>query len=130
MSAWSDRLMQGSRARIVDHGNGVVVHGSGEPVLSVLDVLGAELEDIFVIGINDRCGSLVVPTQEKAERLGVLMNPAYKVKIKAPERGTNWKVDYDQRNLDGTVDSNFIINVTLKDGRVVMKDGKWIEKEN
>jgi hypothetical protein len=125
VSTWSDHLKKTSSARIVDHGNGVIVHGSGEPLLSVLDVLGADLSDIFVIGFNDKCGSLVVPTREKAEALTELMRPAYGVESKPS--GPNWSVTYDQRNLDGSIDSHFVVNVTLKDGTVVMRDGKWVQ---
>ena len=59
------------------HGNGVIVHGSMEPVLSVLDVRGFDLRDLFLIGFNDNCGSIVVETESRARNIEDALEPAY-----------------------------------------------------
>jgi hypothetical protein len=106
------------------HANGVVTHGSTEPVLTVLELRGFEVRDLFLIGFNDNCGSIVVETEERAEQIATALEPAYRVKIKA-ERDC-WFAQFDRREMDGTVPSWLITDITLKDGRKVMENGRWL----
>jgi hypothetical protein len=122
VSAWSDRFL-GSRW-VKGHANGVVTHGSTEPVLTVLELRGFEVRDLFLIGFNDNCGSIVVETEERAEQIATALEPAYRVKIKA-ERDC-WFAQFDRREMDGTVPSWLITDITLKDGRKVMENGRWL----
>ncbi|CAL9672471.1 hypothetical protein SUDANB43_07481 (plasmid) [Streptomyces sp. enrichment culture] len=111
------------------HPNNVHTHGSLEPVLSVLDVRGFELHDLFLIGINDNCGSIVLPTQSRAENAAAALEPAYETRVHLMGRRDGedvWATDYTRRALDGTTLSAFITDLTLKDGRQVIKDGRWV----
>ena len=105
------------------HPNGLVTFGATEPILTVLDVCGFELRDMFLIGFNDNCGSIVFPTEERANEAKAVLEPAYRVKVWA-ERG-QWFAEYDRRELDGSVPSWLVRDITLKDGTVVMRDGRW-----
>lgn len=109
------------------HANNVVVHGASEPVLTVLDVRGFDVRELFVIGFNENCGSIVVDSYERAMAVRDALEPAYRVKVKPfPVCDGDWSADYDRRELDGSVpDSWLITNVVLTDGRQVMKNGKW-----
>lgn len=111
------------------HPNNVHTHGSLEPVLSILDVRGFELRDLFLIGINDNCGSIVLPTQSRAENAAAALEPAYETRVYlfgSRDGEDVWATDYTRRALDGTTLSAFITNLTLKDGRQVIKDGRWV----
>ncbi|WP_177198657.1 hypothetical protein [Streptomyces colonosanans] len=111
------------------HPNGVYTHGSTEPVLSVLDVRGFELRDLFLIGLNDSCGTIVLPTESRAENAAAALEPAFatRVYLFGSRDGQDvWATDYTRRALDGTTLSAFITDLTLKDGRKVIKDGRWV----
>jgi hypothetical protein len=69
------------------HPNHVYTHGSMEPVLSVLDVRGFELRDLFLIGFNDSCGTLVLPTESRAENAAAALEPAFATKVQPGRRG-------------------------------------------
>lgn len=112
-------------ARTQTHPNGLVTHGATEPILTVLDVRGFELRDMLLIGINDNCGSLILPTEERACAAKVALEPAYRVTVRS-ERG-RWIAEYDRRQLDGTVPSWMVRTITMRDGTVVMKDGRWVD---
>ncbi|MFK0222193.1 hypothetical protein ACIQWN_28885 [Streptomyces vinaceus] len=112
-------------ARTRVHANGVVTHGATEPILTVLDVRGFDLRDMLLLGINDNCGSLVFATEERACAAKVALEPAYRVQIRT-ERG-RWFAEYDQRQPDGTVPSWMLRTITMRDGTVVMKDGRWVD---
>lgn len=115
---------------IKTHPNGVYTHGSTEPVLSVLDLRGFELRDLFLIGLNDSCGSLIVPTESRAENAAAVLEPAFATRVYlfgSPDGEDVWATDYTRRALDGAaLSSAFISDLTLKDGRQVIKGGRWI----
>ncbi|MFE7442372.1 hypothetical protein ACFU7X_18195 [Streptomyces chartreusis] len=106
------------------HADGLVTFGSTEPVLTVLDVRGFEIKDMFLIGFNDNCGSIIVPTEQRGSELRAALEPAYRVEVQRMENG-DWEAKFDRRQMDGTVPSWLITDITLKDGTVVMKDGRW-----
>ncbi|MCO8303594.1 hypothetical protein [Streptomyces sp. RKCA744] len=111
------------------HPNTVLTHGSLEPVLSILDVRGFELHDLFLIGLNDSCGSIVLPSQSRAENAAAALEPAYETQVYlfgSRDGEDVWATDYTRRALDGTTLSAFITDLTLKDGRQVIKDGRWV----
>jgi hypothetical protein len=107
------------------HADGLITFGATEPVLTVLDVRGFECRDMFLIGINDNCGSIIVSTEERACAVQVALEPAYRVEIRT-ERG-QWIADYDRRQLNGEVPSWLIRTITMRDGTVVMEDGRWAD---
>ncbi|MYZ39781.1 MULTISPECIES: hypothetical protein [unclassified Streptomyces] len=114
---------------IKTHPNGVYTHGSTEPILSVLDVRGFEVRDLFLIGFNDSCGTLVLPTERRAQNAAAVLEPAFatRVYLFGSRDGEDvWATDYTRRALDGTTLSAFITNLTLTDGTVVIRDGRWI----
>jgi ribosomal protein L23 len=93
--------------------------------MTVLEVRGFELRDLFLIGFNDNCGSILVPTRERAEEIRVALEPAYAVEVEELETG-DWSAKFDRRSMDGTVPSWLITDITLKDGRKVMEKGRWL----
>lgn len=107
------------------HPNGVVTHGSTEPILTVLDVRGVELRDLFLIGFNDNCGSIITPTEERANEIKDALEPAYQVGVSFMGRDA-WEAKFDRRELDGSVSSWLVRDITLRDGTVVMRDGRWV----
>ncbi|MEU7088067.1 hypothetical protein [Streptomyces achromogenes] len=111
------------------HPHRVYTHGSFEPVLSILDVMGFELRDLVVMGFNDNCGTLLLQTESRAENAAAALEPAYATTVEhhGPfSEGEAWAVNYTRRALDGTELSAFIANLTLEDGRQVIKDGRWV----
>ncbi|OIJ95403.1 hypothetical protein BIV24_08970 [Streptomyces colonosanans] len=124
-----DMSQFGKSRWVKTHPNGVYTHGSTEPVLSVLDVRGFELRDLFLIGLNDSCGTIVLPTESRAENAAAALEPAFatRVYLFGSRDGQDvWATDYTRRALDGTTLSAFITDLTLKDGRKVIKDGRWV----
>ncbi|MEV6123050.1 hypothetical protein AB0M23_21455 [Streptomyces sp. NPDC052077] len=114
---------------IKTHPGTVLTHGSTEPVLSILDVRGFALHDLFLIGFNDNCGTLVLPTRSRAENAAAALEPAYETRVYlfGHRDGEDvWATDYTRRAPDGTTLSAFITHLTLKDGRQVIKDGRWV----
>lgn len=120
--------------RVVE--NGVVVHGSTEPILSILDRGGFPIEDLFLLGFNDKCGTVVLPSEERARFCAAVLEPAHRVRVSRmghPEHPNEWKVDYDLRDPDGSVPSHLVTGIWLKDGeapggeRQVMRDGRWLD---
>jgi len=122
---WSDSFADSRH--VTQHPNGVVAIGNLEPVLTVLEFGGFKVEDLFLIGLNDSCGSIWVETESRAENVSAALEPAYSCKVKRhDDRGvTAWEVTFDRRELDGTVLSHFVTEVVMKDGRTVIKDGRW-----
>lgn len=108
------------------HANDVLTFGATEPVLTVLEVRGYELRDVFLIGLNDDCGTIVVATESRAENAAAALEPAYKATVK-PFRD-DWAVDYARRDLDGSEPSRFITDIVLKNGTVVLRDGRWVRR--
>ncbi|MGW7440343.1 hypothetical protein [Streptomyces sp. NPDC054849] len=111
------------------HPDGVYTHGSMEPVMSVLDVRGFEVRDLFLIGFNDSCGTIVLPDQSRAENAAAALEPAFdtRVYLFGNRDGEDvWTTDYTRRALDGTTLSCFITDLTLKDGTVAIRDGRWV----
>ncbi|MFE0470528.1 hypothetical protein ACFW2V_02780 [Streptomyces sp. NPDC058947] len=108
------------------HANGVVTHGSTEPILTVLDVRGVELRDLFLIGFNDNCGSIIVPTEERANEIKEALEPAYAVHVAFMGRNACWEAKYDRRELDGSTPSWLVRDIAMEDGTVVMRDGRWV----
>ncbi|MFB6805443.1 hypothetical protein [Streptomyces sp. NPDC056387] len=112
-------------ARTKTHANGLATFGATEPILTILDVRGFELRDMLLLGLNEDCGSIVVATEERACAAKVALEPAYQVRVRT-ERG-QWFAEYERRQPDGTVPSWMIRTITLKDGTIVMRDGRWID---
>lgn len=122
-----DMSRYGQSRWVKTHPNGVYSHGSTEPVLSVLDVRGFEVGDLFLIGLNDNCGTIVLPTESRAQNAAAALEPAYATTVKKSGPCNEvWAVDYTRRTLDGTELSAFITGLTLKDGTVVIRDGRWV----
>lgn len=121
--AWSDSFL--TNKFVKGHANGVVTHGSTEPILTVLDVRGFDVRDLFLIGTNDNCGSILVDTESRAENIKVALEPAYAVKVEDLGHGC-WSATFDRREMDGTERSWFLTDITMKDGQKVMEKGKWI----
>ncbi|MFE0779159.1 hypothetical protein [Streptomyces sp. NPDC058861] len=114
---------------VTTHPNNLHTHGSLEPVMSILDVRGFPLHDMFLIGINDSCGTIVLPSESRAENAAAALEPAYetRVYIMGRRQGEDvWATDYTRRASDGTTLSAFITDLTLEDGRQVIKDGRWV----
>ncbi|MFE3074176.1 hypothetical protein [Streptomyces sp. NPDC059247] len=94
-----------------------------------LDIRGFPMHDLFLIGFNEDCGTVVLPTESRAENAAAALEPAYetRVYVMAHRSGEEvWATDYTRRAPDGTTLSAFITNLTLKDGRQVIKDGRWV----
>ncbi|WP_254745522.1 hypothetical protein [Streptomyces cucumeris] len=108
------------------HPDNVITHGSTEPILSVLDFRGFELRDLFLIGMNDNCGTLILPTEERAQEAARALRPGYTVNVEKARRGDDWWATYDRAEIDGAVGSHFITDLELKDGTIVIQDGRWI----
>ncbi|SHL74612.1 hypothetical protein [Streptomyces yunnanensis] len=109
------------------HANGLVTSGSTEPVLTVLEVRGFQLRDMFLIGFNPDCGSIVVEEEARAWEVKAALEPAYRVTVKRDPDG-DWVADFDRRELDGSVPDWFGRTIALADGTVVMRDGRWVGK--
>jgi len=126
VSEWSRRwVSKWTRS----HANGVVTHGSTQPILTVLDVRGFELRDLFLIGFNDNCGSIIVPTESRAREVEAALEPAYAVTVSFMGRDGDveaWEAKFDRREMDGSVPSWLVRDIELKDGTVVMRDGRWV----
>lgn len=107
--------------------NGVFTHGASQPILSILDVRGFDLRDLFLIGLSDDAGSIILSTESRAENAAAALEPAYATNV-APfgRRGEDWAVEYSRRDLDGSEPSRVLTDVTLTDGTVVMRDGRRI----
>ena len=78
------------------------------------------------MGFNDSCGSIIVPTEQRANEVWAALEPAYKVVVKESEETGDWEAKNDRRELDGSVPSHIVTDIKLKDGTVVMKDGRWV----
>ncbi|WP_437052093.1 hypothetical protein [Streptomyces sp. enrichment culture] len=94
--------------------------------MTVLDVRGIALRDMFLIGFNDNCGSIIVPTEARAREIKSALEPAYQVTVAFMGRDACWEAKYDRRQMDGTVPSWLVREITLKDGTAVMREGRWI----
>ncbi|MCZ1012661.1 hypothetical protein [Streptomyces lydicus] len=119
----------GTSRWVKTHPNGVYTHGSTEPVLSVLDVRGFELRELFLIGINDSCGTLVLPSESRAENAAAALEPAFdtQVHLFGTRDGHDlWATKFTRRALDGTTLSPFLTDLTLKDGTALIRDGRWV----
>ncbi|MBT2406250.1 MULTISPECIES: hypothetical protein [unclassified Streptomyces] len=124
-----DMSQFGESRWVKTHPDGVYTHGSMEPVLSVLDVRGFEVRDLFLIGFNDSCGTIVLPDQSRAENAAAALEPAFttRVYLFGNRDGEDvWATDYTRRALDGTTLLCFITDLTLKDGTVAIRDGRWV----
>ncbi|MGW3321112.1 hypothetical protein [Streptomyces virginiae] len=97
------------------HLDGVFTFGATQPVLTVLDVNGFQLADLFLIGLNDDCGTLVLPTESRAGNAAAALEPAYATKV-VPfgRRGEDWAVEYSRRNLDGSEPDRVLTNIVLR----------------
>lgn len=115
------------------HGNGLVTHGSTQPILTVLDLGGVELEEMYLIGHNDSCGRLHFPTRERAEQAAaVLEHYGYATTVAllgdTPQQQAAgiWGVTYDRRTPDGDVPSHLVTDMTVRDGTQIMRDGRAV----
>ena len=120
---WHERFVGNKYVQI--HENGVVTHGSVEPLMTILELLNVELRDMFIMGLSADCGSVLVPTQRRAAEIREALTPAFDVSLKVLSTG-DWEAKYDRRELDGTVPNWFVTDITLKNGTVVMRDGRWV----
>lgn len=119
----------GTSRWVKTHPNNVYTHGSTEPVLSVLDVCGFELRELFLIGINDSCGTLIFPVESRAENAAAALEPAYSTEVRLfgnRDGHDLWATEFTRRALDGTTLSPFVTDLTLKDGTVLIRDGRWV----
>ncbi|MEU5476715.1 hypothetical protein [Streptomyces mirabilis] len=107
------------------HPGGLVTFGVTEPVLTVLDVRGFLLEEMFLIGINADCGSIIVAEETRAQEAAAAPEPAYAVTVKRAEWGDR-RAEYSRRDLEGSEPDHLIRDLTLSDGTVVMADGRWV----
>lgn len=121
--AWSDRFLDSEHVK--GHANGVVTHGSTEPILTVLDVRGFKVSDLFLIGMNDNCGSILVETESRAEGIKAALEPAYAVEVEDIGFGC-WAAKFNRRETDGAVPNWLLTDITLQDGRKVMEKGRWV----
>lgn len=114
-----------SNKLIKQHPGGVFTFGATQPILTVLDVRGFKLTDLFLIGLDADGGSIILPTESRAENAAAALEPAYATKV-VPfgRRGEDWAVEYSRRDLDGSAPSRVLTDVTLTDGTVVMRDGR------
>ncbi|MFD5065638.1 hypothetical protein [Streptomyces sp. NPDC058394] len=112
---------------VKSHPGNVATFGATEPVLTVLDVRGFEIRDLFLIGFNDSCGTLIVPTESRAQAAQAALEPAFNTTVKpfGPQNG-DWAVEYTRRDIDGSEPNRFLTNVTLKDGTVALRGGRWV----
>ncbi|MFE0472397.1 hypothetical protein ACFW2V_12355 [Streptomyces sp. NPDC058947] len=124
MREWSSRFASGAHVKV--HDNGVVTHGALEPVMTVLEVRGFELRNMFLIGFNENCGSILVETQERANAIKNALEPAYQVNVSYVTREECWEAKYNRRHINGAVSSWLVTDITLKDGTAVMRDGRWV----
>ncbi|MEU2789042.1 hypothetical protein [Streptomyces sp. NPDC007100] len=107
------------------HPGGLVTFGATEPVLTVLDVAGFELRDLFLIGISDDCGTIIVADESRARAAAAALEPAFKSIVGPfPRSGGDWSVEYTLRDRDGTAPSRFVTDITLTDGTAVMRNGR------
>lgn len=71
----------------------------------------------------------MLPNESRAENAAAALEPAYETRVylMGNRDGEDvWATDYTRRALDGTTLSAFVTNLTLKDGRQVIKDGRWV----
>ncbi|MFB6568406.1 hypothetical protein [Streptomyces noursei] len=80
---------------------------------------------MFLIGINPDCGSIVVEEEARAREAQAALEPAYRVTVRQGFDG-DWSVKFDRRELDGSVPDWFVREITLRDGTVVMRDGRSV----
>lgn len=122
--------------RVKSLASGVYVFGATEPILSVLDYEGFPIEDFFLIGINDKCGTIIFPSEERARRCAAALEPGHRAQVAwldNPRHPNEWKVSYDLRETDGSVRSHFVTQIAVKDPdapggeRIVLKDGRWVD---
>lgn len=117
---WSDKFRTVTWA--CGHENGVVVHGTAEPLLTVLDVTGVPVEDLLVIGLSPDCGTVVVESEERAKVIRQALEPAYAVQVQQDGEG-DWCVAYDVRRPDGTARQHFTPEFDFNSGGPAAKDG-------
>ncbi|MFD9072824.1 hypothetical protein [Streptomyces lasiicapitis] len=110
------------------HADDLVTFGETQPILSVLDVAGFEVKNLFLIGRNAHCGQIIVESESRAMNIQAALEPAYKVTVKQRANG-DWAADYSRRDPDGSAPNRFITNVVLKDGTVALKDGRVVRRE-
>lgn len=108
------------------HAAGVVTFGATEPVLTALDLNNFEIRDLFVIGISDDCGTLVMADESRARAAAAALEPAYATKVQPFERTADWSVEYTRRDRDGTAPDRFVTDITRKDGTATKAAGRWI----
>lgn len=104
------------------HADDVVTFGATQPVLTVLDVGGFEVRDLFLLGASADCGQIIVGSESRALNIEAVLEPAYAVTVRQLTCG-DWAADYSRRDRDGGEPDRFITGITLKDGTVAMKDG-------
>lgn len=97
------------------HPNGVFVHGAAQPILTVLDVRGFELADLFLIGLTDDAGTLVLPTEARAAAAAAALEPAYATTVLPfGRRGEDWAVEYTRRDPDGSTPARVLTNIVFR----------------
>ncbi|MGW1102736.1 hypothetical protein [Streptomyces sp. NPDC002540] len=104
------------------HPDNVYTHGALEPVLTLLDLRGFQLRDLVLIGMNEDCGTLLLPSEPRAETAAAALEPAYAATLThlSHPQGEAWAVTYARRQ-DGTELSALITNLTFTDGTVITR---------
>lgn len=92
-------MLKYANARTRTHPNQVVTFGATEPILTALDVGGFPIRDLFLIGINDLCGSIIVDSEQRAREAAAALQPGYEVKVSP--FGPDWAAKYSLRDRDG-----------------------------
>lgn len=80
------------------HDHGVFTFGATQPILSALELGGFEVRDLFLMGMDEDYGAIIVEDQQRAEEVAAALEPAYTVTISPedPEGRTDghWKATY------------------------------------
>lgn len=97
--------------------NNVAAAGATEPILTVLDVGGFRIRDLFLMGLNKDCGSLIVDSETRATEAQRVLEPAYRTSIRQLPNTGDWELKYDRRDPDGSTPDRFITKVVGNDGR-------------
>ncbi|WP_412079013.1 hypothetical protein ACLF6K_37350 [Streptomyces xanthophaeus] len=94
---------------------GVFTFGATQPVLTVLDIAGFALTDLFLIGLSDDSGSIILPTESRAEVAAAALEPAYATTVTPfGRRGEDWAVEYSRRDLDGSAPARVLTNIVFR----------------
>lgn len=83
------------------HENDVVTFGFTEPILTILDVGGFSIENLFLISLEPEVGTILFDTRDRAERAARILEPGYEAKVERFDHTTDWSVEYVKRDFEG-----------------------------